>query len=322
VKVAVLGATGFIGEHVTRWLVEAGHAVFAVHRGQTPARIPGSQSLSVDRRDKVLLVSALAKAAPSVLVDLIAYTAADVTSLLEALPPSVDRLVVVSSGDVYWTYDAFRGRAPPGEVSHPLSESAPLREHLYPYRAQAIGPDDVRYGYEKILVEQTAQTGSPVPVTVLRLPMVYGPGDRQQRVARYLRQLTAAASGIRLNEREAHWRCTRGYVEDVAWAIALGSTEERAAGQVFNVGEPEALTELEWVKAIGEAAGWVGRVMTDSTEPPSLAAEWSVPLITETRWIRELLGYAEPVGRAEGLRRTVQAAGGHAPRAVNSPGHG
>jgi nucleoside-diphosphate-sugar epimerase len=315
VKVAVLGATGFIGEHVTRWLAEAGHEVFAVHRGQTPGRVPGVQSLLGDRRDTALLRSALAEAAPSVLVDLIAYSAADVTSLLEALPPSVDRLVVVSSGDVYWTYDAFRGRIPPREVSSPLSEGAPLREHLYPYRSQANGPDDLRYAYEKILVEQLAQTRSPAPVTILRLPMVYGPDDRQQRVARYVRQLTAAASCIRLNEREAHWRCTRGYVEDVAWAIALGATDERADGQVFNVGEAEALIELEWVKAIGEAAGWAGRVVTDSTEPPSLTAEWSVPLVTETRRIRELLGYTEPVGRAEGLRRTVEAAGGNTPRA-------
>jgi len=83
VKVAVLGGTGIIGEHVTRWLVEVGHEVFAVHRGQTPARIPGIQSLFVDRRDTALLRSALAQAAPTVLVDLIAYSAANVTSLLE-----------------------------------------------------------------------------------------------------------------------------------------------------------------------------------------------------------------------------------------------
>jgi len=78
---------------------------------------------------------------------------------------------------------------------------------------------------------------------------------------------------------------------------------------VFNVGETEALTELEWVTAIGNAAGWSGRVVADSTVSPSLAAEWSVPLVTDTRKIRELLGYAECVGRAEGLRRTIEDAG-------------
>jgi len=315
VKVAAVGATGFIGEHVTRWLVAAGHEVFGVHRGQTPARVPGMRSVLADRRDTAALGSALTEAAPNVLVDLIAYSAADVTSLLGALPPSVDRLVVVSSGDVYWTYDAFRGLIPAREVSAPLAETAPLREHLYPYRAQSRGPGDLGYSYEKILVEQMAQTGSRAPVTILRLPMVYGLGDRQQRVGGYLRRLTAASSLLRLNEREAHWRCTRGYVEDVAWAIALGAVDERANGQVFNVGEAEALTELEWVRAIAAASGWGGRVVADSAEPPSRPAEWSVPLVTETRRIREVLGYTEPVGRAEGLRRTVEVGGGDTPRA-------
>jgi len=202
VKVAVLGATGFIGEHVARWLIQAGHEVFAVHRGRTPARIPGTQNLTADRRDRARLRSALAAAAPSVVVDLIAYGARDITSLVEALPPSLDRLAVVSSGDVYWTYDAFLGRIPPAAVPEPLPETAPLREHLYPYRSQATGPDDLKYEYDKILVERTAQARSPAPVTILRLPMVYGPGDRQERIARHLRQLTAAASTIRLRGRE------------------------------------------------------------------------------------------------------------------------
>ena len=111
-KVAVVGATGFIGEDVTRWLVAAGHEVCGVHRGQTPARVPGMRSVLADRGNAAMLGSALTEAAPSVLVDLIAYRAADVTSLLGVLPPSVNRLVVVSSGDVYWTYDAFRGLIP------------------------------------------------------------------------------------------------------------------------------------------------------------------------------------------------------------------
>jgi nucleoside-diphosphate-sugar epimerase len=245
---------------------------------------------------------------------MIAYTRWDVTSLAGTLPTSVERVVLISSGDVYWTYDAFRGVIPGRAVSEPLGETAPLREHLYPYRAQSSEPDDLAYSYEKILVEEMARGASRAPVTTLRLPMVYGPGDPQQRVQGYLRRLTAATSVVRLNEREAQWRCTRGYVEDVAWAIALVAIDERAKGQVFNVGETEALTELEWVTAIAEAVGWSGQVVPDSTEPPSRPAEWSVPLITDTRRIRELLNYREPVGRAEGLRRTVEAAGGDTPR--------
>lgn len=313
-RVAVLGGTGFIGEHVTRWLVVTGQEVIGIHRGLTPVRVPGVRSLTADRQNPPALAGALADVAPTVLVDLIAYLAADVTSLLTVLPPSVERLVLISSGDVYWTYDAFRGLSPaPGPVS-PLSETAPLRERLYPYRAQAEGPDDLRYWYEKILVEQAARTGARVPVTILRLPMVYGPGDRQQRVGGYLKRLRSDSSVLRLNAAEACWRCTRGYVEDVAWAIALAASDDRATGELFNVGETEALTELEWASAIAATAGWSGRIVADPSTPPSLPAEWSVHLVMESRRLRDALGYEEPVGRPEGLRRTVRGIEAGTPR--------
>jgi hypothetical protein len=36
----------------------------------------------------------------------------------------------------------------------PLTEDAPLREHLYPYRATTTSTDDLFYHYDKILAAQ------------------------------------------------------------------------------------------------------------------------------------------------------------------------
>jgi nucleoside-diphosphate-sugar epimerase len=96
-------------------------------------------------------------------------------------------------------------------------------------------------------------------------------------------------------------------VEDVAWAIRLAALDERAGGEIFNVGEADGLTELEWVRAIATAAGWSGQVISDAATPPSSSAEWGVPLVVDTRRIREVLGYQEPIGRQEGLRRATAA---------------
>ncbi len=93
----------------------------------------------------------------------------------------------------------------------------------------------------------------------------------------------------------------------MAWAIRLAALDERAAGEIFNVGEEEALTELEWVRAIAAAAAWSGRVISDAATPPSLPADWAIPLLVDTHRIREVLGYGEPIGREEGLRRTTAA---------------
>jgi nucleoside-diphosphate-sugar epimerase len=93
----------------------------------------------------------------------------------------------------------------------------------------------------------------------------------------------------------------------VAWAIRLAALDVRAAGQIFNVGDADALTELEWVRAIAAAAEWSGRVLSDPAEPPSRPANWGMPLRVDTSRIREMLGYQEPIGRDEGLRRTTAA---------------
>lgn len=312
-RVAVIGSTGFIGRYVARWLTAGGHEVIGIQRGSSSTQVPGVRNLTADHHDLPTLASALAQAAPTILVDMVAYTADDTDRLTAALPATVRRLIMISSGDVYWTYDAFRGLGDPEAVAERISESAPLRQRLFPYRPQASGPEDLLYSYEKILVEQRARAGSPVPITVLRLPMVYGPRDPNRRVEGYLQRLATESSLLRLNSAEAQWRCTRGYVEDVTWAIALTAVDDRAAGEVYNIGEPEALTEHSWVEAIAQAAGWPGRVVADPSAPPSLPANWSVPLTVDTKHIRAHLGYEEPVGRAEGLRRTVQAAAAAAP---------
>jgi nucleoside-diphosphate-sugar epimerase len=312
-RFAVLGGTGFIGHHVTRWLVQAGEDVTTIHRGHTPARVPGARSLTADRQRPSALASALAAAAPNVLIDMTAYTGEDMERLLAAVPASLERLVVISSGDVYWTYGAFLGLSQTLPAGPALDESAPLREQLYPYRAQANGSEDLLYWYEKNVVERTARTSAGVPVTILRLPMLYGPDDPQQRVGGYVERLWASGPEMRLNTAEANWRCTRGYVEDVAWAIQLASRDERAAGAIFNVGEADALTELEWVRAIAAAAGWSGSVLSDPAAPASSPAKWAIPLVVDTTRIREVLGYQEPIGREEGLRRTTTAGRAGAP---------
>ncbi len=146
-----------------------------------------------------------------------------------------------------------------------------------------------------------------MPVTVLRLPMVYGPEDPQRRVAGYVARLEASGGTLRLNPAEASWRCTRGYVEDVAAAVALAALDRRAAGATYNLGEADALTEGTWLEAVAEAAGWRGEVVVDSDAAPTLPARWEFPLVTDTSRIREELGFREPVGRAQGLRRSVAA---------------
>jgi uncharacterized protein YbjT (DUF2867 family) len=86
-------------------------------------------------------------------------------------------------------------------------------------------------------------------------------GDPQHRLHRYLKRMDDHRPVIVLEERHARWRWTPGYVENVAAAIALAVDDERAAGRVYNVAEPTVYAEADWVRRIGDAAGWSGEVV-------------------------------------------------------------
>ena len=305
-RVLVLGGTGFIGPALVRQLSNAGHTVAVFHRGQSHVDLPpGVGHLLGDRNRLSDHAAGFRQFAPEVVVDLIGYEERQAQALVATFRGLAGRLVVVSSGDVYRAYGLLLGAevGPPEPV--PLTEDAPLRQALFPYRAKAKGPGDLPYDYEKILVERAVAGHADLAATLLRLPMVYGPGDKQHRLFPYLRRMDDCRRAILLDERLAGWRCPRGYVENVAAAIALAVTDGRAAGRTYNVAQPDAFTEAEWVRQMGQPAGWSGEVI--AVPPGRLPVPFHTPqpLILDSTRIRCELGYAEPVPSAEALRQSV-----------------
>jgi nucleoside-diphosphate-sugar epimerase len=240
---------------------------------------------------------------------MIPYSAHDAQQPVDTFASIAPRLVALSSGDVYRAYDRLRRRAPGAPDPVPLTEASPRRDRLYRYRDQATAPDDERYHYEKILVEDIVMQHPSIAGTVLRLPMVYGPRDGQHRLFPYLKRMDDRRPAILLDAGQAQWRWARGYVENVAAAIVLAVLDERARHRIYNVGEAVALIEMEWISAIGSVVGWRGRIMPMPVDalPPHLRTDldWSQDLTTGTTRIRRELGYDEPVTREEALRRTI-----------------
>lgn len=321
-RILVIGGTGFTGPHVVRRLSAMGHEVVLFHRGRTEADLPvGVKRIRGDRERLADSADQLRGCAPQVVLDMIAATEQDAQSVMSAFKGIAQRVVALSSQDVYRAYGMLIGIESGPAEPVPLSEDAPLRRKLYPYRDQAAGPDDRSYHYEKILAERAFMSDPELPGTVLRLPMVYGPRDRQHRLFEFLKRMDDGRPAILLGKGLAGWRWTRGYVENVAAALALAVTDERAIGRIFNVGEADALSTAEWVREIGRAAGWNGEVVAvpEGRLPPHLTTDVNTVqhLVADTGRIRRELGYDEPVSRDETLVRTIAWERAHPPDEVD-----
>ncbi len=306
-KVVVLGASGFIGPPLMRALAGLGHEAVGV------ARTPAAGRLALDRGD----AAAVAKAADGAdaVVDLLAMTLGATEPLLAALDGRIGRYVLASSGDVYARYGAVnRLETDPQPVGR-LSEDAALRTTRHPYRAEprraADDPAAWMDDYDKIPIEDAALGRPGLKAVIARLPMVWGPRDRQRRFAWAVQPMLRGAAAVEMDEAWAAWRSTYGYVDDVGHALALCATHPKAAG-VYNVGAAEAPDHAHWAERFAAVTGWTGRFERQPREAVASplrerldAMDLSLPMVTETGKIRSQLGFSEPTDPMDGLERVV-----------------
>jgi nucleoside-diphosphate-sugar epimerase len=224
------------------------------------------------------------------------------------------RVVALSSCDVYRACGVLHGSEPGPLEPLPLEESSALRTVRQTYPPEQIKMLQQVFGwlddqYDKIPVEEAILGDRNLPGTVLRLPMVYGPGDPLHRFFPILKRMDDGRPAILLEQKQAAWRSPRGYVENVAAAIALAATSDRAEGRTYNVGDADSLSEVEWARLIAAAVEWRGEFVVRTADlmpahlrrPGNLDQHW----VVDTTRIREELGYREPVARRDAIRRTI-----------------
>ena len=317
-KILVIGGTNFIGPYVVRQLIEMGHEVIVFHRGETEADLPQEVKwIKGDRHNLLEYKHEFQKLAPQVVLDMIPYTAKDAQDVVDTFQDIAQRVVAISSQDVYRARDIVWQREIGIIDPIPLTENSPLRSQLYPYRG--LSDDPFAHDYDKIPVEQVLMSTNILPATILRLPMVYGVGDYIHRLYPYIKRMDDQRPAIILEEKLSRWQGCYGYVENVARAIALAINDQKATGRIYNVSE-STITVADLVKAIAQIIGWQGEIVI---LPPSqmpdtykfeanLAQHW----VSDSTRIRTELGYIEIVDRHEALKRTIAWSREHPPEVV------
>ena len=294
-RILVIGGTGFIGPAVVRALCSGGHEVGVLHRGEATPDLPVSvEHLMGDRDD--LPAERIAAFVPDVVLHDLVMTDAHARHFVDVCGDLADRLVMLSSIDVYRAWGVVLGLEQ-GPVDLPIDERSPLREVRHPY-ADGGHPD-----YDKIPAEGVVREAGG---TLLRLPMVYGPGDGQRRLRPLARPLLDGREAVVLDAGWSGWIAPWGYVEHVGAAVARACTEPQAAGRTYDVVDG-CWTPLEILHEIATILGWEGQIVLGRDLPEPLAATHATSqhLVIHGHRIRAELGWRPTFDRREALRRTV-----------------
>ena len=319
-KILLIGGSGFIGVFTIRQLQQAGHHVTVFHRGNVPVPEGISQILG-DRNHLSDYRAQFAQERFDVVIDFVLSSARQARQLIETFRGVTPHVIALSSMDVYRAWGVFNGLEPGGLEPLPLNEDSALRTQA-PYPPEVVKKmqqmvawlDDE---YDKIPAEHVVLSDPDLPGTVLRLPMVYGPGDYVHRFYPVLKRIDDGRKHIIFADDVAAIRTPRGYVEDIAAAIALAATSSQPTGRIYNVGEAESFGELDLARKIAAATGWTGEfnILPHDKTPKHLLwpGNTAQHLVVSSDRIRKELGYRELLPRADAIQRTIAWERAHPP---------
>jgi nucleoside-diphosphate-sugar epimerase len=246
-KMLITGGTGFIGSRLALKCVRSGYSVRVLGQENTPAE-SDNRKLIEAKGVEIILASVTDREALSEAlrgIDIVFHLAAtqhemnvqdqkfwDVNvdgtrNMLEAsIQADVKRFVHGSTIGVY------------GSLEGNIDEES------------ACEPDNI-YGVTKLEGEKLVRSfQNKLPVVVIRISEVYGPGDR-----RLLKLFKAIHKNIFFmigNGKNIHHLI---YIDDLLEGLLLAATSEEAPGEVFTLAGKEPVTTNDMVAVIAEQLG-------------------------------------------------------------------
>ncbi|WP_433782026.1 NAD-dependent epimerase/dehydratase family protein [Actinomycetospora sp. CA-101289] len=284
--VLVTGASGFLGRHLVRRLQRVGAEVHGLTRPDAPARTGPVAWHRADLGDADAVRAVVREVRPAAIVHLASQVRGDrdgdlAVSMLEANTRAAVTVMIAAR-------EAPGCRVVlAGSIEEPRGDEPPVS----PYAAAKAAAT----GYARLFHAQ-----DDLPVTVLRIAMVYGPDqpDARKLVPHVCTALArGVAPSIGSGTRGVDWV----YVEDVAEALVLAAVQPDAPGRVLDVGSGRAVTIAEVVAELADLAGHHG--------PLGLGAHADRPdehvHLADPEPAAEVLGWRAHTPLRDGLARTL-----------------
>ncbi|HEX7050659.1 MAG TPA: NAD-dependent epimerase/dehydratase family protein [Longimicrobiales bacterium] len=257
-SVLVTGATGFIGRHLCSRLVGEGWHVRGLVRPPGTSPGPGiERAVAADLSDRRAIGAAMRG------VDAVIHLAARVHVMRDA---ASDPLAAFRRVNVEGTRTLLAEASAAGVTRFVFASSVKAMgeggDTVWTEAAPAMPTDP--YGISKLEAERVVtdfadRTG--LHATILRLPLVYGPGMKGNLV----RLFHLVHRGVPIPLGRVQNRRSMAYVGNVVGAILSVLRTPAAARELFLVSDGEDLSTPELIRAIGYVLG----------KPPRL---WPVPL--------------------------------------------
>jgi nucleoside-diphosphate-sugar epimerase len=301
-KILVTGGAGFIGQHLLRALVAAGHHPTALTRdaGKVEKLSPDLRAqvrwVALDLSDGAAVRDLINAERPATLFHLAgtrgvgheAGAAAlceeiNVRATLDLLRSTkgagVERVVMTGSADEY------------GRRAGQLRESQPLQ----PVSA---------YGISKAKATRLARAlyeTENCPVVILRPFTVYG--QQQPRGMFVAEAIECAVGGQPFRMSEGLQRRDLVYVSDVVRALMLAASAPEIEGEVINIGSGHALRLLDVARLIWK--------LSESSAPLLVGERPATPFETHDTWADitlagQLLDWKPRTSLEDGLRATIE----------------
>jgi nucleoside-diphosphate-sugar epimerase len=228
-RVLVMGGTQFNGLALVHELMQTGHQVVILNRGQTAADLPvGVERVYADRTNHDQMREVLGGVDVDAVIDVSAYLPEDVELMVEIFRGRIDHYVFISSTVIYAASDLL-----PITERHPVARDEPQ---------QAYGRNKLLC--EDILLREWRE--NRFPCSIVPFSMVMGAGnilpDREQRMfQRILRNRPILIPGNGRTMQQI------GHAEDQARALRMMLCKPITYGQRYNLTGGDYFTQEGYV---------------------------------------------------------------------------